>query len=77
MSKRFTYRELTLLLGIAVALIVLFTFWIRQLAPLSQLPNTTTTSFQKVYDSLTETKEQFEQIANGFLVPFSSQNNPY
>lgn len=77
MSKRFTYRELTLLLGIAVALIVLFTFWLRQPDSFSKLPSTTPTSFQRVYESMNETKEQVEQMANGFLVLFSNQNNPY
>jgi hypothetical protein len=30
MIKNFTYKELTLLLGILVALIIVFTLWIRQ-----------------------------------------------
>jgi hypothetical protein len=30
MTKRFTYKELTLILGIIVALIVVFTMWIRK-----------------------------------------------
>jgi hypothetical protein len=29
MMKRFTYKELTLVLGIAVALVVIFTLWLR------------------------------------------------
>lgn len=28
--KRFTYKELTLVLGIVVALVVIFTLWLRQ-----------------------------------------------
>ena len=30
MIKRFTYKELTLVLGIVVALLVIFTLWLRQ-----------------------------------------------
>ena len=30
MSKKFTYRELTLLIGVIVAVIVIFTLWARQ-----------------------------------------------
>ena len=30
MIKRFTYKELTLVLGIVVALVVIFTLWLRQ-----------------------------------------------
>ena len=30
MMKRFTYKELTLVLGIVVALVVIFTLWLRQ-----------------------------------------------
>ena len=30
MIKRFTYKELTLVIGIVVALLVIFTLWLRQ-----------------------------------------------
>jgi hypothetical protein len=30
MIKRFTYRELTVLIGVIVAVIVIFTLWVRQ-----------------------------------------------
>ena len=30
MIKRFTYKELTLVIGIVVALLVVFTLWLRQ-----------------------------------------------
>ena len=30
MMKRFTYKELTLVLGIVVALVVIFALWLRQ-----------------------------------------------
>jgi hypothetical protein len=33
MIKKFTYKELTLILGIIVALIVVFTMWLRQPLP--------------------------------------------
>ena len=38
MMKRFTYKELTLVLGIVVALVVIFTLWLRRLPALSQIP---------------------------------------
>ena len=75
MAKRFTYRELTLLLGIVVALIVMFTFWHPQWAP--QSPTAEVSSIQHVYDMIDEQKELFREAINGFSVLSSNRNSLY
>jgi hypothetical protein len=72
MIKRFTYKELTLLLGIVVALTVIFTLWIRQ--PSGTFSNilklSTPSGMSAIKKSLIKDFVVFEEL-------FSSQSNPY
>jgi hypothetical protein len=72
MIKRFTYKELTLVLGIVVALAVIFTLWIRQ--PAGTFSNilklSTPTGMSTIKRSLIKDFVVFEEL-------FSNQNNPY
>lgn len=71
MIKRFTYRQLTLLIGVIVALIVVFTLWIR--VPFSQV-----TSHVPVVTKLKKFKEAaVKDYVRAFEVLPSGQNNPY
>ncbi|WP_276374212.1 hypothetical protein [Chryseolinea sp. H1M3-3] len=73
MKNRFTYKELTLVAGIAVALIVIFTLWIRKPAYAS-FKTSTIPALSKFYSVK---KVQVEAYINAFGVLFSSRNNPY
>jgi hypothetical protein len=76
--KRFTYRELTLVLGIVVALIVIFTLWLRQ--PVHGSPRNSdprTSFFYNFKKSFTQKKVTVERHFNGFVGLLSNQNNPY
>jgi hypothetical protein len=78
MKKRFTYRELTLVLGILVALIVIFALWGRQ--PFSSysktkkvpsgISNTIITQFYTLKKSAIKTYAVFEEL-------HSNRSNPY
>ena len=70
MIKRFTYRELTLLIGVIVAVIVIFTLWVRQPSGHSilRLP---IAEIQKVREVA------IKERINVFEALLSNQNNPY
>jgi hypothetical protein len=78
MGKRFTYRELTLVLGILVALIVIFAIWSRQpfnsysktkKGP-SSISNTIITRFYTLKKSVIKGYVVFEEL-------HSNRSNPY
>lgn len=73
MIKRFTYKELTLILGIIVALIVVFTLWIRQpsqsVSGSARLPKLT--NFVPVKSHV------IQHAATVFVERLSGRNNPY
>lgn len=73
MIKRFTYKELTLLLGILVALIVIFTLWIRQ--PANAISRTSKVpGFSRLYSIK-------KNILKRYVIVFDAlhlnQNSPY
>lgn len=79
MSKKFTYKELTLLLGIIVALIVIFTLWIRQPSDSFSITSKTQTEspfagFKKLFS---HKKSTIGNYLNGFAALFSDRSNPY
>lgn len=70
MIKRFTYRELTLLIGVAVAVIIIFTLWVRQ--PFAQNPlRIPIADIQKIREIT------LKKSVNAFEVLRSNRNNPY
>jgi hypothetical protein len=77
MAKRFTYRELTLLLGIVVALLVAFTFWLREPTVQSAKPTSEVSTIQKVSNALDAKKKFIASYINDFSVLFSNRSNPY
>jgi hypothetical protein len=71
MIKKFTYRELTLLLGVVVAVIVVFTLWIRQ-------PFSSSTSHIPVVTTLKKINEATKKnYVSAFEVLHSGRSNPY
>ena len=72
MIKRFTYKELTLVLGIVVALTVIFTLWIRQPSGTFSdiLKFSTPSGMSTIKRSLIKDFVVFEEL-------FSNQSNPY
>jgi hypothetical protein len=73
MKKRFTYRELTLVAGVVVALIVAFTLWFRQ--PLNALPGKPKVTGTTGFSSLR--KESMKKYFIAFEELLSDLNNPY
>jgi hypothetical protein len=73
MTKRFTYKELTLIIGVVVAVIVVFTLWIRQ--PLSAYLPTSHASGSIEIRKVTRTP--LKNYFNAFEELLSGQNNPY
>ena len=73
MIKRFTYKELTLILGIIVAVIVIFTLWVRQ--PSKVFSGTSKGlgfSGLRVVE-----KSAVKNYFNAFEELLSNRNNPY
>ena len=70
MINKFTYRELTLVIGVIVAVIVIFTLWVRQPFGHSilRLP---IAEVQKVRDVA------LKEHINAFEVLLSNRSNPY
>jgi hypothetical protein len=78
MKKRFTYRELTLVVGIVVALIVIFTLWFRQpVQALTRNSDHRTSLFYNIKKSFIHKKVMIEQEINGLAGLLSGRNNPY
>lgn len=72
MIKKFTYKELTLLLGILVALIIVFTLWIRQPSkPISTFGIKRPSVVQSIKNTVIKT---YVNVAEVLL---SDQSNPY
>ena len=69
-KKGFTYRELTLLIGVIVAVIVIFTLWIRQ-------PFRQNTLRIPIADIEKVSKVTLKKYVNAFEVLRSNRNNPY
>ena len=73
MARRFTYKELTLILGVVVAFIVILTLWLRQ--PLesffdaSYFPGTSQIEMLK--------KEIVDTYVSAFAELVSGRSNPY
>ncbi len=70
MIKRFTYRELTLLIGVIVAVIVILTLWVRQpfVPGILRFP---IADVQKVREIA------IKECINAFEELHSNQNSPY
>lgn len=78
MKKRFTYRELTLVVGIVVALIVIFTLWLRQpVNAFTRNDDPRTSLFYNLKRSFTQKKVMIEQQVNGLAGLLLNRNNPY
>lgn len=73
MINKFTHKELTLLIGVIVAVIVVFTLWIRQ--PLNAIPGTTKTSGLPSIQILK--KSVIKNYVSGFEELLSGRSNPY
>lgn len=73
MIKRFTYKELTLLIGVVVALIVIFTLWIRQ--PLDVYPRTSKAPVLSEIHKLKNTA--LKNYISVFEELLSGRNSPY
>jgi hypothetical protein len=71
MIKRFTYREATLLIGVLVALIVIFTLWIRVPFGQSVLQMPRVTEVQRIKDAAAK------EFVNAFEALHSGRSNPY
>jgi hypothetical protein len=73
MIRRITHKELTLLIGVVVALIVIFTLWVRQ--PISNLaPRSKST----VLSGIRNVKiAAFRSYVIAFEEHLSGRNNPY
>ena len=73
MTTRFTYRELTLLAGVVVAVIVAFTIWFRQ--PLNALPGKPKVTGTTGISSFK--KEKMKKYFIVFEELLSDLNSPY
>jgi hypothetical protein len=73
MIKRFTYKELTLVLGIVVALVVVFTLWLRQ--PSGVFSDTL--KFPTRAGISTVKKSAIKNYFAAFEELLSGRNNPY
>ena len=73
MVRRFTYKELTLLIGVVVALIVIFTLWVRQpyidLAPRSKAT--------VLFGTRKASNAAFKNYVIAFEEHLSGRSNPY
>ncbi len=73
MFKRFTYKEFTIILGIVVALIVVFALWIRQ--PSKSLSKTSQVEWRWDFHML---KDKTAKIyVSAFEELLSGRNSPY
>ena len=78
MKKRFIYRKLTLVVGIVVALIVIFTLWLRQpVHAFTRKADSRTSLFYNLKKSFTQKKVILEQQVNGLAGLLLGRNNPY
>jgi hypothetical protein len=78
MKKRFTYRELTLVVGIVVALIVIFTLWLRQpVQAFTRNADARTSLFYDLKRSFMQKKIMIQEEVNGLAGLLSGRNNPY
>jgi hypothetical protein len=71
MTNRFTYREFTLIAGVVVALIVIFTLWFRQPSVVANGRPKVTTDFS------TLRKESIKRYFIAFEELLSDLNSPY
>lgn len=73
MINKFRHKELTLLIGVIVAVIVVFTLWIRQ--PFNLAPGPTKTSGLPGVEIIK--KSVIKNYVSGFEELVSGRSNPY
>lgn len=73
MIYKFKHKELTLLIGVIVAAIVIFTLWIRE--PSNPFPRTSKAPGVPTFQMLK--KSMIKNYLNGFEELLSGRNNPY